>query len=582
MVTQAFPLLTDLINLRLAVTLDKGGVGCILTKTAPGKVLTSFGICVVRAGTVSLLYRTAGSEDLEVSTWEVDISTGKRHRLDIIVDDLIAQLTVDVKTTQVIKLKGVVDDCGRATASCVTSLGGLAGGWKGTDQRLLQGCILQAAVATGDTTTTPTTTEAATTTPTTTVSATINDGRGNHAFTVQFAPLLAPGAELGQEGVGAEKRGAGYAFAGDGGLSVLSHPPNLNAEWSISLEVKQDKGTSGYLFAKTGPNGEARYYALYSSARQLTLYYTSSGKLFSVRFGTNINDGKHHTVLLSAAPNNKLTLLIDSRTPIEKELEGPVDDCGLRNVSTCIFQIGQREGKSGGVYRFQGEIAAVNVFPNKRWIDHPFVDTNKDGGDGDETQSSATSVVDWLDQSNHDRPSAGVRATGSGIIFSGRGGGLRVTSNSTAAAGKMSVAVHLAQVEGSRGYIFAKSSSNGGVRSWALYSKPNKVTLYYKVGEESKHRKVDFNVDLSDEREYRITFHFSKAVASLYVDDVRVGPPRPLNGEAVSDCGAASDSCVLLVGARSSASAEQGTFVFKGVMQSAHFYGGVAMSQFPV
>ena len=394
------------------------------------------------------------------------------------------------------------------------------------------------------------------------------------------------GTKLGKEGAGAVLKASGYVFDGKGGLSVLNHPPNFDAEWSVALEVKQAKGTSGYLFAKSGPAGEVRYYALYSSSRQLTLYYTHKGKAFSARFETTINDGKHHVVLLSAASNHRATLTIDDSRSIVVELEGSVDDCGDRNVSTCIFHIGQRQGKSGGVYRFKGTIAAVNVFPNKRWIDHPHVDTAKGsdggGGGGDAAGgSSAASVVDWLATDNHKKPASGVRDTGSGLAFSGDGGGLTVLSNSTAAAGKMSVTMQLLQVKDSRGYLFAKSSASGLVRSWALYSKPSRVTLYYVVDDESKHRSIHFNVDLSDQRDYRVVLHFDNALAALYVDDVRVGPPRPINGEAVGDCGEPAANCVLLVGARSSSSATHGTFTFQGVVRSAHFYGGVALSRFP-
>jgi hypothetical protein len=260
-----------------------------------------------------------------------------------------------------------------------------------------------------------------------------------------------------------------------------------------------------------------------------------------------------------------------------------VDDCGERDEKKCIFRIGQRQSASGGgAYRFTGDIVAVDVYSNKHWIEHPHVEAAEDVDTSDADQ------VDWLDADNHDRPTDGgvVEAAGDagGFVYTGKGskGGLLVTANSTVGFhGQMTVAMHMIQIEGSSGYLFSKSSASGAVRSWSVYSKPEKVILYYLLDGAANHKSIVFDVDLTDERDYRIMFRIDGGLAALFVDDVRVGTQRPLNGEVLGDCGEPAANCRLVVGARSSTKSKFGVYSFQGLMMEARFFTGLALSAFP-
>ena len=43
---------------------------------------------------------------------------------------------------------------------------------------------------------------------------------------------------------------------------LRQHPPAVQEEWSVVVDVTQDRRTSGYIFAKTSRSGAVRYYAL--------------------------------------------------------------------------------------------------------------------------------------------------------------------------------------------------------------------------------------------------------------------------------------------------------------------------------
>jgi hypothetical protein len=320
----------------------------------------------------------------------------------------------------------------------------------------------------------------------------------------------------------------------------------------------------------------------------MTFFYTraDTGKSASVKFAQTVSDGQPHRVLFTVDRANRAGVIIDGKKPQYVALEAAVRDCGSRDEAKCIFSLGQRRGKSGGAYKFTGEIRSVGWFPNKVWVDQPTVE-NVDQS----VAASRGDGLDWLISGNHRLPELGGVAPlhNGGFGFNGQSG-VAVTASSTLDAnGKMSVAMHFVQTEKSKGYLYAKSSASGWLRYWGLhgdtifanrfslsldclirhkfapldhhpqsnkpfrplshqtwpkmaqyfttslllfcsiiirYSKPGRITLYYLARVRSRHKALHFAVDLADGRPYRLILRVDGSKISLVVDDVRIGPVR--------------------------------------------------------
>ena len=98
------------------------------------------------------------------------------------------------------------------------------------------------------------------------------------------------------------------------------------------------------------------------------------------------------------------------------------------------------------------------------------------------------------------------------------------------ATAPFTVGVRVQVGKGTGGYIFAKTSRSGKTRYLALYvSTFNKdvVLFYTPVGQ--KRRSIRFPVDLSTGGDYRVFVAAEAGAASLFIDNVRIGPPQDLN-----------------------------------------------------
>ena len=134
---------------------------------------------------------------------------------------------------------------------------------------------------------------------------------------------------------------------------------------------------------------------------------------------------------------------------------------------------------------------------------------------------------------------------------------------------------------------FQKSNGSGGLRYYSLYSKPGLVYFYYALNGASKHQFLKFNIDLSDDREYRVLLTVALddsqegslvSSVALQVDDVQVGATRQIDG-VLDDCDPDGD-CKLYVGQRS----DSGTKVygFEGEIFEAAMHNHVALQAYPL
>lgn len=100
------------------------------------------------------------------------------------------------------------------------------------------------------------------------------------------------------------------------------------------------------------------------------------------------------------------------------------------------------------------------------------------------------------------------------------------------------------------------------------------LTVYYTATGSTRRRLVTFNAPIRDGAEHLIILSVAGATAALHIDDL---PPQsqPLAGP-VTDCGAASANCVLLVGQRPNGAKQ--TFGVSGTVTMARLYPTAAIT----
>ena len=383
---------------------------------------------------------------------------------------------------------------------------------------------------------------------------------------------------------------AATAFDGTSGFEVKSHPAPLSQQWSIAMDLAQDVGNRGYIFAKTAADGDAvRYYALYSRANRLRLYYmTAANKVVGVTFaGVSLADGKRHKVLLSA-DGTAVSVKVDDNEAVQESLlvsnsnRKTLPDCDQASSDGCVFSVGQRLKANGAAaYQFVGTVYDFAVFSNKRFevyptISRPRVGADTLGGDG-------VAVTDWLDEGNYKLSSGAKRIPSFGAIGFSGDAGIEITKLDTAAS-KMSVAMKVIQQFDESGYLFAKSSISGGLRYYALYSRPGSLQFFYTTKGRSKHSKLTFRVDIADGQEYHLVLAVDgEGAASLYVDNIRIGEPQSMTGTDLRDCSNPDDDdggCKLFVGQRASKSSKS-FYGFEGLMREGLLINGAALEAYP-
>ena len=190
------------------------------------------------------------------------------------------------------------------------------------------------------------------------------------------------------------------------------------------------------------------------------------------------------------------------------------------------------------------------IFSNKRFevyptISRPSVGADKLGGDG-------VAVTDWLDEGNYKLSSGAKRIPSFGAIGFSGDAGIEITKLD-AAARKMSVAMKVIQQFDESGYLFAKSSISGGLRYYALYSRPGSLQFFYTTFGRSKHSKLTFRVDIANGKST------TSCLLSTAKANIRIGEPQSMTGTDLRDCINPDDDdggCKLFVGQRASKSSK--------------------------
>ena len=417
------------------------------------------------------------------------------------------------------------------------------------------------------------------------------------AVTVQSAALLVE-SQLAIEGTGifaiglGSGKGTAYLMAGSGGLVLQTHPAAVSSDWSIGIEMEQTRGSSGYLFAKTGASGVQanRYYALYSTSSRVTLYYRHAGGASRAHFRTSINTGLKLQVTLSV--RGRTAALVVQRPggtsdPImlKQKLKGPVTDCGEASAD-CTFSLGQRrddDGGSSGVFFFTGTLFSASMLSNTAVTQLPGIDALPPSKAGTEAAIESGTLGLWLDPSNHEGQAP---ARGDAYFFSGQGAVLKVTNHGDASDTGFTIAVDFLAAQPSSGYLFAKTDSTGDVRYYGLYmsSLRKDLVFYFRThsfgrGVSSVQQSERFGVDLTDGRRYQVVLTVRDGqTAALRVDGVLIGGERNLGG-TIADCGSPADECNLFLGQRADDGAKNYPFV--GIMYDARMLDGAAITAYP-
>ena len=378
-----------------------------------------------------------------------------------------------------------------------------------------------AAAAAVTTTVTPATT--ATVVPTTTPTTTRDPNKPCSAYTTQVCVLTAKSSlEADISGIlfGADdlqKAGAtSYTLDGSVGFRVKTHPPSVAGSasgFTVTVDILQ-LASNGYLFAKTDGVGKVRHYALYSSQKRgLELYYQytnnfGEAKSHVVRFGVTLKNGYRYNLALAVLTNTRgaanipVSLYVvpfgSEAIVIRRKLKGPVTDCGERGAA-CVFSLGYRVDKNkGGKYRLRGVLNSAAVFPNKHFGELPHHVGPGEGVDGDGDGNNPTE--DWLAAGS----SSLLRVVKGASFFVSHPSQQGLAISQGVLAPTFSVAFRVTARRG--GYLFAKTSADGGVRHYSLYSSRSnrQLVMYYQMQGSSTRKAQLFKADLLDGREYRV------------------------------------------------------------------------------
>lgn len=330
-------------------------------------------------------------------------------------------------------------------------------------------------------------------------------------------------------------------------------PDPVQSEWTASVVLQQEAGTSGYIFAKTGNDGRARrHYALYSSSKYgLSLYYTYGADLKQAvaRFKSiYVSDGKWCKIVIAvrAESSGGAMLYVKVigvgraanivRQQAWTRLRGKPLDCdgndGIKSGGGCHFTIGFRRGSSGaerGMHHFQGAMKQMIIFPNT-FISNVAVD-NHDAHEaevafGGSFLQPRASAVDWLDP-NAVKGTLPALKNGACLLDGTAGFQLKTSSlmevqttgsernaSVPAIATSSAVSIKFRAKKGHGGYLLAQSTSSGSRigRHLGLYlsaSRRDTVLYYVDYASESGPvaRSTRFGIDLTDGREYHLVLN---------------------------------------------------------------------------
>lgn len=151
--------------------------------------------------------------------------------------------------------------------------------------------------------------------------------------------------------------GRPVTFSGGTGLRFTDSATSFRVSGNVTVyfTVRQQSGSSGYVFSKSNPAGDIRYLSLYSRPGAIWLYYMTRGTRHRVVFPQALADGNLHRAELTLT-TSVVRLLIDG-VPNVQPLAGPLEDCGVLS-SSCILAVGDR---SPANFAFEGEISILTI-----------------------------------------------------------------------------------------------------------------------------------------------------------------------------------------------------------------------------
>eukprot|EP00039_Didymoeca_costata_P013762 m.214291 g.214291 ORF g.214291 m.214291 type:complete len:562 (-) comp15866_c0_seq2:169-1854(-) len=235
-----------------------------------------------------------------------NLQDGLFHDVVCVVDGVFVTLFVDGVSKGTQRLRGLVQDCGENSATCLTHIGQRQGGLG------LTGCIAKS--------------------------------------TLEALPALSDINLLDSSNhdEALEPLGQSYCFNGASGLQVNSFPAGTTA-FKVQISVAATSGSQGYLVSK-GAGGTSRYWSLFlSSSGQVLIYYRIVGSTRQRRVTvSNANIAISSTVSVEVTFNGNTGTYSFTRgsTVIDSgniSFAGVVDDCEGPS-ETCTMHVGQRVG----------------------------------------------------------------------------------------------------------------------------------------------------------------------------------------------------------------------------------------------
>lgn len=293
-------------------------------------------------------------------------------------------------------------------------------------------------------------------------------------------------------------------FSGGKGLVFAHVPPTQLQTWTVSCAVTQAAASFGYIFAYTGPLGQIRHAALYSSTA-LRLYYYAGGARRSVAFPVRVDDGQRHRILLTVAAG-RVHLRVDDGAVHTATLRAPIDPCNLA-VDTCFFTVGHRvDALAGGRFHLTGVLHHITMLLNAAMHAHPHVDFARRG-----SFPVGGIAENWL-------------AALQDPLFLPGTSGFRVAPHDYTVRNSsgFGVALTLRSVAGEHGYLFAKATAAGS-RFYSLLATQGGLRFYYRVTSSPFVQRRDFAFNVVDGQYYRVLLSVNGSQAAVYVDDVRIG-----------------------------------------------------------
>jgi hypothetical protein len=329
--------------------------------------------------------------------------------------------------------------------------------------------------------------------------------------------------------------------------SLAAH--SVPGVFSIAATVLQERGTAGYIVAKTNSDGSVRYFAVYSDAVGVHLYYKTVGsdQLQLVSWPKRIDNGLFRRVFV-AVRGARATLFVDGEKLATMFLVDFVTDCVMPSEN-CRLIVGGRAAPGGNTAAFPWNGQVVNValvaglaLPFDPQPVAPLVPLALPI-----EPLSGAPFFDLLDTSRH-AYSGNVNVAHGAFYLHGKPDAILETSHDFSLGRNFTLAFTLQVQPNSSGYIYAKSDAAGKYMYLSVYynAKTRSIVLTYRGREQLEL----WTGALDSAPLHLLVVSVSGLTVTVSVDTV-VTATKPLVAY-VTDCGNAFvPECVLFLGQKS-------------------------------